>query len=93
VSTNIGYLSAMMATSKSIDRGYRFPAEIIQQAVCLALFPLSAQPADGRGPAGSARDRRQPPNRAVLGRDVRTDPRQQDPSAQRPQWGARPTVV
>ena len=35
VSTNIGYLSAMMTTSKSIYRGYRFPAEVIQQAVWL----------------------------------------------------------
>jgi hypothetical protein len=35
VSTNIGYLSAMMTTSKSLYRGYRFPAEVIQQAVWL----------------------------------------------------------
>jgi putative transposase len=42
VSTNIGYLSAMMTTSKSIYRGYRFPAEVIQQAVWLYFrFPLS----------------------------------------------------
>ena len=42
VSTNIGYLSAMMTTSKSIDCGDRFPAEIIQQAVWLSVhFPLS----------------------------------------------------
>jgi hypothetical protein len=33
MSTNIGYLSAMMTTSKSIYRGYRFPAEVIEQAV------------------------------------------------------------
>jgi putative transposase len=32
----------MMTTSKSIDRGYRFPAEVIQQAVWLSFrFPLS----------------------------------------------------
>jgi putative transposase len=32
----------MMTTSKSIDRGYRFPAEVIQQAVWLSIrFPLS----------------------------------------------------
>jgi len=31
-----------MTTSKSIDRGYRFPAEVIQQAVWLSIrFPLS----------------------------------------------------
>jgi putative transposase len=42
VSTNVGYLSAMMTTSKSIDRGYRFPAEVIQQAVWLYFrFPPS----------------------------------------------------
>jgi transposase-like protein len=42
VSTNIGSLSAMMTTSKSIYRGYRFPAEVIQQAVWLCFrFPLS----------------------------------------------------
>jgi hypothetical protein len=35
VSTNIGCLSAMMTTSKSIDRGDRFPAEVIQKAVWL----------------------------------------------------------
>ncbi len=46
-----------MTTSKSIDRGYRFPADVIEQAVWLSIrFP---QPQDGRGPAGSARDRRQ----------------------------------
>jgi putative transposase len=42
VSTNIGYLNAMMTTSKSIYRGYRFPAEVIDQAVWLYFrFPLS----------------------------------------------------
>jgi putative transposase len=42
VSTNIGSSSAMMTTSKSIDRGYRFPAEVIEQAVWLSIrFPLS----------------------------------------------------
>jgi hypothetical protein len=42
VSTNIGYLSAMMTTSKSIDRGYRFPAEVIEQAVWHSIrFPPS----------------------------------------------------
>jgi hypothetical protein len=35
VSTNIGHLSAMMTTSKSIDRGDRFPADVIEQAVWL----------------------------------------------------------
>ena len=41
MSTNIGYLSAMMTTSKSIDRGDRFLAEITQQAVWLCFrFPL-----------------------------------------------------
>jgi transposase-like protein len=35
VSTNIGYLSAMMTTSKSIDRGDRFLADVIEQAVWL----------------------------------------------------------
>jgi putative transposase len=42
VSTNIGSLSAMMTSATSIDRGYRFPAEVIQQAVWLSIrFPLS----------------------------------------------------
>jgi hypothetical protein len=42
VSTNIGYPSAMMTTSKSIDRGDRFPADVIEQAVWLYFhFPLS----------------------------------------------------
>jgi len=42
VSTNIGYVGAMMTTSKSIYRGYRFPAEVIEQAVWLYFrFPLS----------------------------------------------------
>jgi len=42
VSTNIGSSSAMMTTSKSIYRGYRFPAEVIQQAVWLYFrSPLS----------------------------------------------------
>jgi hypothetical protein len=42
VSTNIGYPSAMMTTSKSIDRGDRFPADVIEQAVCLSVrFLLS----------------------------------------------------
>jgi hypothetical protein len=32
----------MMTTAKSIDRGYRFPAEVIEQAVWLYFrFPLS----------------------------------------------------
>jgi putative transposase len=32
----------MVTTSKSIDRGYRFPAEVIEQAVWLSIrFPLS----------------------------------------------------
>jgi len=58
VSTNIGSSGAMMTTAKSIDCGYRFPAEVIEQAVWLSIrFP---QPQDARGPAGSARDRRQP---------------------------------
>lgn len=42
MSTNIGYLSAMMTTAKSIYLGYRFPAEVIEQAVWLCFrFPLS----------------------------------------------------
>ncbi len=42
VSTNIRSSSAMMTTSKSIDRGYRFPADVIEQAVWLSIrFPLS----------------------------------------------------
>jgi putative transposase len=42
VSTNIGYPSAMMTSATSIDRGDRFPAEVIQQAVWLYFrFPLS----------------------------------------------------
>jgi putative transposase len=42
VSTNIGSSSAMMTTSKSVYRGYRFPADVIQQAVWLSIrFPLS----------------------------------------------------
>jgi hypothetical protein len=45
VSTNIGYLSAMMTTAKSICRGYRFPADVIEQSVWLSIrFP---QPQDG----------------------------------------------
>jgi hypothetical protein len=35
VSTNIGYLSAMITAAKSIDRGCRFPAEVIEHAVWL----------------------------------------------------------
>ena len=53
----------MMTSATSIDRGDRFPADIIggrHRAGCLALCPFSAQPADDRGPAGGARDRRQP---------------------------------
>jgi putative transposase len=39
---NIGSLSAMMTTSKSIDRSDRFPADVIEQAVWLSVrFPLS----------------------------------------------------
>jgi hypothetical protein len=39
---NIGYSSAMITNAKSIDRGYRFPADVIQQAVWLYFrFPLS----------------------------------------------------
>ena len=42
VSTNVDYLSAMIKTSKSIYRGDRFPAEVIEHAVWLYLrFPLS----------------------------------------------------
>jgi putative transposase len=38
----MGSSSAMMTTAKSIDRGYRFPAEVIEQAVWLSIrFPLS----------------------------------------------------
>jgi transposase-like protein len=44
VSTNIGYLSAMVTTSKAIDRGYRFPADVIQPAVWLSIrVPLGLQ--------------------------------------------------
>jgi hypothetical protein len=58
VSTNIGCSGAMMTSATSIDRGDRFPADVIEQAVWLSIrFP---QPQDGRGPAGGARDRRQP---------------------------------
>jgi hypothetical protein len=42
VSTNIGYSSAMITSAKSIDRGYRFPADVIEQVVWLCFrFPLS----------------------------------------------------
>ena len=42
LSTLVGYLSAMIKTSKSIYRGYRFPAEVIKHAVWLYFrFPLS----------------------------------------------------
>jgi putative transposase len=42
VSTNIGYPSAMMTTSTSIDRCDRFPADVIEQAVWLCIrCPLS----------------------------------------------------
>ena len=37
----------------------------------LAVFPVSAQPAHGRGDAGGARYRRQPRNGAALGREIR----------------------
>jgi putative transposase len=38
----MGSSSAMMTTAKSIDRGYRFPAEVIEHAVWLYFrFPLS----------------------------------------------------
>jgi hypothetical protein len=42
VSTNIGYLSAMMTTSTSIDRGDRFPAEVIEHAVWLCFRSTGA---------------------------------------------------
>ncbi len=42
MSTNIGYSSAMITSAKSTYRGYRFPADVIQQAVWLYFrFPLS----------------------------------------------------
>jgi putative transposase len=37
VSTNIGSLGAMVTTSKSIDRGDRYLAEVIEQAVWLSV--------------------------------------------------------
>ena len=38
----MGSSSAMKTPSKSIDRGYRFPADVIEQAVWLSIrFPLS----------------------------------------------------
>jgi hypothetical protein len=42
VSTNIGSSSAMITSAKSIDRGDRFQADVIEQAVWLYFrFPLS----------------------------------------------------
>jgi hypothetical protein len=42
VSANIGSLSAMMTSATSIDRVYRFLADVIEQAVWLSVcFPLS----------------------------------------------------
>jgi len=42
VSMMFGYPTSMIETSKSIYRGYRFPAEVIEQAVWLYFrFPLS----------------------------------------------------
>jgi hypothetical protein len=42
VSTNIGYPSAMMTSAKSIDRGDRFPAAVIEQAAWISVrFPPS----------------------------------------------------
>ena len=46
-STNIGSSSAMMTTPKSIDRGDRSPANVIEQAVWLSIrFPLSLRMVD-----------------------------------------------
>ncbi len=42
VSTNMGSSSAMIMSATSIDRGDRFPADVIEQAVWLSIrFPLS----------------------------------------------------
>ena len=42
MSTMSGYPTLMIRTSKSIYRGYRFPAEVIEHAVWLYFrFPLS----------------------------------------------------
>jgi putative transposase len=39
---NIGFSSAMITTSTCIDRGYRFPADVIEHAVWLYIrFPIS----------------------------------------------------
>ena len=47
VSTNMGSSSAMITSAKSIDRGDRFPAEIIEQAVWLyGRFPFSLRPVE-----------------------------------------------
>ncbi len=41
MSTNIGYPSAIITTAKSICRGDRFPADVIENAVWLSIrFPL-----------------------------------------------------
>ena len=37
MSTNIGYPSAMITSAESIDRGDRFLAEVIEQAVWLSV--------------------------------------------------------
>ena len=48
MSTNIGYPGAMITSGRSIYRGYRLPAEVIEHAVWLYLrFPLSLRIIEG----------------------------------------------
>jgi transposase-like protein len=70
VSTNIGYFGAMITSAESIDRGDRFPADVIQLAVWLSIrLPLSLRMVEdllaARGMMTSAMN--QPRNRAVPG--------------------------
>src|SRR4051795_6676708 len=51
------------------------------QPRCLAVFPLPAQLAHGRGDAGRARHYREPRERAAVGAQVRPGLRQPDPAA------------
>src|SRR3954447_1427995 len=50
----------------------------------LALLPLPARPADGRGAAGRPRHHRQPRDRAPMGAEVRPGLRERDPPAAAP---------
>jgi hypothetical protein len=80
MSTMSGYPTLMIKTSKSIYRGYRFPAEVIEHAVWLYFrFPLSLRMIEDL--LAGARDHHQPRDRAVLGGGIRTDLRQQNPPA------------